>query len=105
LERALRMTQRAVAEQPENAAYRDSLGWVYFQLGRYQEAVRELEQAVAAEEPGGVILDHLGDAYARHGQADKARAAWERAATAFEQEDEPEKLAATQQKLTQQGTK
>jgi tetratricopeptide (TPR) repeat protein len=105
LERALRMTQRAVAEQPENAAYRDSLGWVYFQLGRYQEAVRELEQAVAAEEPGGVILDHLGDAYARHGQADKARAAWERAVIAFEREDEPEKLAATQQKLTQQTTK
>jgi tetratricopeptide (TPR) repeat protein len=101
LQRALRMTKRAVEDQPDNAAYRDSLGWVYYQLGRYPDAIRELEHAVASDgdQPDGVLLDHLGDAYAKNGQVDRARASWERAVAAFEKDDEPEKRAATKEKI------
>ena len=55
--------------EPENMAYRDSLGWALFKLGRYDEAVKELEKAAANENPDGVILDHLADAYRRTGNA------------------------------------
>ena len=80
LHRALSMIQRAVVAEPENAAYRDSLGWVYYRLQRFDDAARELEKACAGENPDAVILDHLGDAYAKLNQPEKAVQAWKRAA-------------------------
>ena len=47
LDRARRMIQEAVDAQPDNMAYRDSLGWVLFRLGKHREAVAELEKAAA----------------------------------------------------------
>jgi len=51
LNRALTMVRAAVEREPHNRAYRDSLGWVYFRLGRYADAVRELEQAARSDKP------------------------------------------------------
>ena len=70
------MIQKAVAAEPDNMAYRDSLGWVLFRLGRYAEAVAELEKAAAGKKPDAVVLDHLGDAYQKAGRRDKAVEAW-----------------------------
>ncbi|HTN77209.1 MAG TPA: tetratricopeptide repeat protein, partial [Pirellulaceae bacterium] len=99
--RALRMTQFAVAAEPENSAYRDSLGWAYYQLGRYPEAVVELEKALSLREPDGVILDHLADAYAKNQQRDKALATYELAVAAFQKDkdQDEELLKKTQAKL------
>lgn len=99
LTRALSMIERAVADQPDNAAYRDSYGWTLFRLGRVSEAIRELERAAATDDPDGVILDHLGDAYWQAGREAEAVAAWRRAVTAFAKEDEQERKRATQQKI------
>ena len=66
------MIRQAVDAEPDNMAYRDSLGWVLFRLGKYPEAVAELEKAAAGKKPDGVVLDHLGDAYRKAGQRDKA---------------------------------
>ena len=83
LDRALEMIRKAVAAEPDNAAYRDSLGWVLYRLGRGEEAVAELQKAAAGKDPDGEILDHLGDALAKIGRADKADEAWRRTAAAF----------------------
>lgn len=99
LERALQMVQDAVAAEPENAAYRDSLGWVYYRLGRFDEAVAELKKAVEVEEPDGVILEHLGDAYQAAGQAEPARETWRRALEHFEKHNEADKAQRTKEKL------
>jgi tetratricopeptide (TPR) repeat protein len=103
LELALGMIRKAVESDPKNRAYRDSLGWVYYRLGRFAEAVTELEQAAAVEkgedEPDGVILDHLGDAYAAAGRKDEAAKAWTRAVAAFEKAKDSEKAAAAKKKL------
>jgi tetratricopeptide (TPR) repeat protein len=100
-ERALAMTQKAVAAEPDNGSYRDSLGWALFQLGRYEEAVTELTQAVESlgDEPHGVVLDHLGDALQKAGKPTEAQAAWNRAITAFQKDGETEKLNQTREKL------
>ena len=66
------MIKTAVAAEPENRAYLDSLGWIDYRLGRYAEAVVQLEKAIDEKQPDGTILDHLGDAYenlGRHGDA------------------------------------
>jgi tetratricopeptide (TPR) repeat protein len=101
LERALRMTQQAVAVEPTNHAYRDSLGWAYFRLGRYAEAVRELTAATTGndDDPDGVLLDHLGDALARAGQPAEARRAWQQALAAFQNEGEAKKSQVVEEKL------
>lgn len=95
------MVQQAVAAEPDNASYRDSLGWAYFQLGRYRDAVRELSLAATKSEAEGVILDHLGDALSKSGDLPKAQDAWTRAITAFQKAGEKEKLLQVQMKLSQ----
>jgi tetratricopeptide (TPR) repeat protein len=98
LQRALTMVRAAVAAQPDNRAYRDSLGWVYYRLGRYGAAIVELEKALDEKQPDGTILDHLGDAYQKAGKMDRAVAAWRRAKAAYEKDKEPEKARKVDQK-------
>ena len=99
LVRAKRMIQKAVDAEPDNMAYRDSLGWVLFRLGQYPEAVAELEKAAAGKKPDGVVLDHLGDAYQKANQRDKAVEAWRKAAEALREEKEAEKAEAVEKKM------
>jgi tetratricopeptide (TPR) repeat protein len=98
LARAHRMIAGALRQDPDNAAYRDSLGWVLFQLGRVPEAVAELEKA-AAKEPDPTVLDHLGDARRAAGRLDQAREAWRRAAAGYRKSGETEKAGKAEQKV------
>ena len=59
LSEALRHIQAALALDPENAAYLDTLGWVYYQQGRYTEALDLLEQADRLRPGDSEILDHI----------------------------------------------
>jgi tetratricopeptide (TPR) repeat protein len=77
-ERALGMIRIAVESEVENAAFLDSMGWAYYKLGRFEEAVFWLRRARAAR--GGeypVILSHLGDALYRSGDPGAAAAVWQ----------------------------
>jgi Flp pilus assembly protein TadD len=78
--------RRSGSAEPENAAYRDSLGWVLFRQGKLVDARTELERASAL--PGGdtdpVVWDHLGDVLFRLNDKVKARAAWEKAKGLYE---------------------
>jgi tetratricopeptide (TPR) repeat protein len=100
LRRAHRMVEQAVRAEPDNPAYRDSLGWVLYRLGRIDEAVAALEKA-AAEEPDPVILDHLGDACKSGGKLDKARDAWGRAVKAYQEADKADDAEKVQKKINE----
>ena len=99
LQRAQRMIQLAVAAEPENYAYQDSLGWVLFRLGRSTEALAALQKAADVKDPDGEVLDHLGQVYAKMGQTAEAKAAWNRAVEAFKKAGEQEKMKAIENKL------
>lgn len=101
LERSLDMVQRAVQAEPDNVAYRDSLGWALFRLGRYAEAVVELQHAAATDQADGVILDHLGDACLKLNQLPSALDAWHKAAAAFERQDDARRLEQVRDKIGQ----
>jgi len=101
LRRAHGMIEKAVLAEPDNPAYRDSLGWVLFRLGRLEEAVAALEKA-AADEPDPVILDHLGDAYSKSGKHEKAVDAWRRALEDFRQAEDKENAAKVESKIREQ---
>ncbi|HET6879640.1 MAG TPA: tetratricopeptide repeat protein [Pirellulales bacterium] len=103
LMRSLAMIERAVAAEPDNVAFRDSLGWIYHRLGRHEEAVAELKKAVAGDAPDGVMWEHLGDVSMAAGQSDGARDAWRRAVTAFEKDGDADKIARVKKKLDGSG--
>lgn len=79
LEDALRMIERAAELRPGDGYITDSLGWVYYRMGRFQDAVPYLEQAVELMPYDPVINDHLGDAYWTVGRHLEAEFQWKRA--------------------------
>jgi tetratricopeptide (TPR) repeat protein len=79
LEEALTMIKHAVELDPQNGAYLDSLGWVYFKLGNYDEAEDNLRRAAEKTPNDPTIQDHLGELYAKTGKLKLATVHWERA--------------------------
>jgi tetratricopeptide (TPR) repeat protein len=79
LERAKDMLEKAVAREPRNAAYLDSLGWAYFRLGRMPEAEKNLREAYRREPTDPTIEEHIGDLEAREGNVEGAIRHWEKA--------------------------
>jgi len=63
LDEGLDLIQRALAIDPDNGAYIDSLGWAYYRLGRLVEAREQLERAVVLTRGDPVVHEHLGDVY------------------------------------------
>jgi tetratricopeptide (TPR) repeat protein len=76
IDEAFTMLQRAVELSPRDGMIIDSLGWAYYRLGRYEDAVRELEKAVELKAGDPVINDHLGDAYWKVGRKLEAKFQW-----------------------------
>jgi tetratricopeptide (TPR) repeat protein len=73
LEDALGLIRQALNAEPLNAAYIDSLGWVYFRLGRFEEAAFQLERAARlTPQTNPEILWHLGAVHARTGRHHRA---------------------------------
>jgi tetratricopeptide (TPR) repeat protein len=79
LDEALKMLEKAVQARPEEGFIVDSLGWAYYQLGKYDKAVGYLERAVELQPEDPVLNDHLGDAYWQVGRKAEAKFQWSRA--------------------------
>jgi tetratricopeptide (TPR) repeat protein len=78
LQEALALIQKALAAEPENGAYLDTLGWVYYKMGDLDASRDTLEKA-AVKESDPIMLDHLGDVLAKKGDAQGALKAWNEA--------------------------
>ncbi len=79
LDEALEMIETAVAAQPDDGYITDSLGWVLYRLGRYEEAVPHMLRAVELTPDDPVINDHLGDVLWKVGRKREAEFQWRRA--------------------------
>src|SRR4029079_16421564 len=101
LELALRMIRTAVTSEPKNMAYRASLGWVLYRMGKYPEAVAELKAAAASSsrEPDATILDHLAESLLKNGDAAGAVEHWQRAAETFDKNPEADKARQMREKI------
>ncbi len=87
LDEALDMIERAVAGRPNDGYITDSLGWVFYRLGRYSEAVEVMERAAELTPVDPIVNDHLGDVYWAVGRHREAEFQWQRALS-FEPEKE-----------------
>jgi predicted Zn-dependent protease len=90
LERSEEMLIQAVQLQPRNGAFVDSLGWVYYQLGKLDLARKYLTDASELMPHDPTVLTHLGDVFAKMGDDTKAL---DRYRSALTYEPEPEEEA------------
>lgn len=77
LEEAEKLLRQALAIDPDNGAYLDSLGWIRFKRGEACDARQYLERA-AHLSGDAVILEHLGDAHFACGAPGAALMFWTR---------------------------
>lgn len=103
LEEALMLVENSLALKPGNGYITDSLGWIYFKMGKYDKALKTLIKASDIISNDPVILDHLGDAYLVNENKKKAMDAWKRALEAEDMEkDLQESLERKLNKLKQE---
>ncbi len=85
LDEALEMSERAVGMEPENAAYLDTLGWVYFKMGDYDKALEYIQKSVDTGDASAEVYEHLGDVFEALDDMENARTWWQKA---FEKDPE-----------------
>ena len=77
-EEALAYIKRAIEIMPDDPAIIDSLGWVQYRLGNYDEAIRLLRKALSRfDDPE--IAAHLGEVLWVTGKHKEARGIWQKA--------------------------
>ena len=79
LDEAGQFIRRALEMEPTNGAYIDSLGWLYFKQGKFDEALTELLRAAELlPEPDAVVFEHIGDACDKLGRRAEAVLYWQK---------------------------
>lgn len=88
---AFSMLTDAYIQAPQEGNITDSLGWAFYKLGLYDNAVELLEKASETEPASAVICDHLGDAYWAAGRKNEARFQWQHALVMKDESNELDK--------------
>lgn len=78
LEDALSMSAKTIQLMPNSASYLDTYGWIYYQLGKFEEAKQHIEKAYGIN-ASAEIAEHLGDVYFKTGNIDRAISLWNEA--------------------------
>ena len=77
LEEARDMIAKPWRTEPNNGAYLDSLGWVYFRLNKLPEAEDKLREALRYMSRDPTVHDHLAEVYFKEGKIRDAIAQWQ----------------------------
>jgi len=70
--------KRAIEIMPDDPAIIDSMGWVQYRLGNYDEAIRLLRKALSRFDDSEIAA-HLGEVLWVTGQQEEARGIWKKA--------------------------
>ena len=79
LDEAVGYIKRALAADPYNGAYLDSLGWAYFRQNKLDLADQNLSKAAAQRARDSAVQDHYGDLLFKLGRYQEAVSVWQRA--------------------------
>jgi tetratricopeptide (TPR) repeat protein len=79
LEEALEMSKVATQKEPENGAYLDTIGWIYYKMGRYEMALEFVKKAIQIRNDSAEVHEHLGEIYYKLNNFENARLSWEKA--------------------------
>ncbi len=87
LQQAFDYIRKALDLKPDSGYILDSLGWVYYRLGEYENALIHLKKAVELEPDDPHIVDHLGDVYIQLGNSDLALHFYQKALEKLQEND------------------
>ena len=74
--------KRALQLDPENGAYLDSMAWVEYRQGKYDQALENLKRAIEnLPREDSVVFEHLGDVYLKLNRVSQALESWQKAKT------------------------
>jgi uncharacterized protein HemY len=97
LPEAEKLLLKAVELLPDESAYHDSLGWVYYRQGRYQDAEKQIFLAAQKMQDDPEINEHLGDVYEKLGDMKKAQEYWQKA---LSKATDPKQIERLKNKIT-----
>jgi tetratricopeptide (TPR) repeat protein len=81
LEESVDYVKKALAIEPDNGSYLDSLGWAYYKADKLELAEDNLKKAADQLTTNSVVQDHYGDVLLKMGRYEDANAAFNRALT------------------------
>jgi tetratricopeptide (TPR) repeat protein len=103
LPEALELITKALDKDPGNGAYLDSLGWVYYKLGRLPEAEENLRRALQKTPRDPTVHDHMADVLMKESKVREAAAQWQASLKEWDSsspaELRPEEIAQVKSKL------
>ncbi len=92
LDEAESLVRRALKLRPDDGYITDSLGWVFYQKGDYEEALKWLLKASELVPDDPVIIEHVGDAYLKLDDKTNALQYYLRSLSLREEESERQKI-------------
>jgi tetratricopeptide (TPR) repeat protein len=78
LKEALELIEKAIRLSPNDPYIMDSLGWVHYRLGNFNQGLSYLRQAFSMN-PDPEIAAHLGEVLWMQGVTDEAKEIWQAA--------------------------
>ena len=105
LEEAEGMIKRALQIEPNNGSYLDSLGWLEFRQGKFDQALADLLRAAKnLEHDDSVVFEHIGDTYLKLNRVPQALEAWQKALALDPQNKKlVEKIESTKTTISRRG--
>jgi len=80
LDEAEEMIKHALEIEPNNGSYLDSLGWVEFRKGKFDQALIDLLRAAKnIERDDPIVFEHIGDIYLKLDRVSEALGSWQKA--------------------------
>ena len=103
LDESVEYLKKALAIEPDNGSFLDSLGWAYFKAGKLDLAEENLRRAAEQLRANSVIQEHYGQLLFRIGRFEEAISAWNRAlagdGSSIDRADIDRKIRDARQKL------
>ena len=75
---ALDLVVKAIDYDPNNAAFLDTIGWIYFKLGMFHLSQHFVQYSLDIDGNNTVVIEHLGDVYIKLDQLRNAAILFER---------------------------
>jgi tetratricopeptide (TPR) repeat protein len=92
LDEAEALVRKALNLRPDDGYITDSLGWVYYKKGQYEEALKWLLKASELVPQDPIILEHVGDAYLKLDERTKALQYYQKSLSLRDEDSEREKI-------------
>jgi len=79
MEKALKMVNISLEQEPDNSSYLDTKGWIFYQLGKIDSAKKYVKLSLKKDSGNSSVLDHLGDIEYKLKNLDEAKRNWKQA--------------------------